>query len=79
MYIDTIDTTTKWDSLFTELMISKLALALLNPLTGSGSTAVNLRNLLLAEVAQLNSQARAIAGQEGNDSGSSSWNNARFL
>lgn len=78
VYIDTIDTTTEWDSLFTEMLINQLALNLLNPLTGIGSGAMNVRQLLLKELKELRKQTRAVGSDEGNNVGDSNWNNARF-
>ena len=78
VYIDTIDTTTEWDSLFTEMFIVQLALNLLGPATGMGSSAINLRQLLLKELKELRKQTRAVGSDEGNNAGDSNWNNARF-
>lgn len=77
VYVDTIDTTTEWDSLFTEMFIAQLALNLLNPLSGIGSGAMNVRQLLLKELRILAKQTRTIGRQEGNTTGNISWSVAR--
>ena len=79
VYIDTITNTTKWDVLFTELFVAKLAKKLLAPLAGSGPGTAALRADLDVEIKELTKSARSVGKQEGNDSGSSDWNNARFI
>ncbi len=79
VYIDTISTTTEWDTLFTELFIAILAKKLLAPLAGAGSGTKLLRDDLNLEIRTLTGLARTIATQEGNNSGSSDWNNSRFI
>lgn len=78
VYIDTIDTTTKWDVLFTELFIAILAKKLLASLAGSGPGTASQRDDLNLEIRELTKDAQTIAGQEGNNSGSSDWNNAMY-
>ena len=78
VYIDTIDTTTEWDALFTELFICHLAKKLLAPLAGAGPGTASLRNDLDIEIREINHKARTVGSQEGNNSGSSDWNNARY-
>lgn len=78
LYIKQETTTTNWDSLFTECFTCKLALALLNPLTGIGRGAIQVRELLLRELSQLMAQTRVIGSQEGNTSGATDWNDARY-
>lgn len=78
VYIDQIDTTTKWDSLFMELFIAGLALKLLGPLSGMGAASQIFRKELLLEYRLLNMQARSVAKQEQDNSGDNSWNNARY-
>jgi len=78
VYVKDVDDTTEWDNLFVDMFIVKLALNLLNPLSGSGSGVLNLRQLLLKEFRLLSSQARSVASQEGNNSGYSNWHKSRF-
>ena len=78
VYIDTIDTTTEWDSLFMELFIAVLARKLLGSLAGSGPGTASQREDLDMEIKELTRKARTIGFQEGNNSGESSWNNARY-
>ncbi len=78
VYIDTIDTTTEWDVLFTELFIAVLAKKLASALAGSGPGTASLRTDLNLEIKELTSRARTVGSQEGNNSGSSDWNLARF-
>ena len=78
VYIDTVDDTTKWDSLFTDLFIARLAKRLLGPLTGAGPGTASLRDDLNLEIKTLTRLARVIGSQESNNSGSSDWNNARY-
>ena len=78
VYIDTVDTTTEWDTLFTELFISVLAKKLFASLAGVGTGSAAIRDDLSIEIRTLTSLARTIGHQEGNNSGSSDWNNARF-
>ncbi len=78
VYIDTIDTTTEWDVLFTELFIATLAKKLLAALSGSGPGTTSLRADLNKEIDELTKEANTVGSQEGNNSGSSDWNNARF-
>lgn len=80
VYIDQITATTSWDSLFTEMFIIKLAMNLLNPLTGIGGSAQGLRTQLLTELRILNQQTRAIGRQEGRGNTQRiSWNQTRFV
>ena len=79
VYIDTITDTTKWDELFVELFIARLAKKLLAPLAGSGSGTTSLRDDLNLEIKELTKSARTVGAQEGNNTGSSSWNNARYM
>jgi hypothetical protein len=78
VYIDTVDDTTKWDELFTALFIAVLAKKLAAGLAGSGPGTASLRDDLNAEIRELTKSARTVGWQEGNNSGESSWNNARF-
>jgi len=78
VYIDTITDTTKWDPLFTELFIAVQARKLYGPLGGAGRGSKTLRDDLNFEIRTLKSLARTVDGQEGNNSGSSDWNNARY-
>jgi len=79
VYIKQVADTTEWDSLFTEMFINQLALALLNPLSGIDSGAQSLRNMLLGEYARLSSRARTISRQEGKGNlAKLTWNDARF-
>ncbi len=78
VYIDTITDTTKWDVLFTDLFIARLAKRLLAPLAGAGPGSASLREDLNLEIKALTKSARTVGSQEGNNSGSSSWNNSRF-
>jgi len=78
VYIDTVSDTTKWDALFTELFICHLAKKLLAPLAGAGPGTASLRNDLDIEIREINHKARTVGSQEGNNSGSSDWNNARY-
>ncbi len=77
VYIDTIDTTTEWDVLFMELFIATLAKKLLS-LAGHGPGTAALRKDLDVEIKELTKIARTVGSQEGNNTGSSDWNNARF-
>lgn len=77
VYIDTIDTTTEWDVLFTELFIAVLARKLIS-LAGHGPGTASLREDLKEEIKELTKEANTVGSQEGNDTGSSDWNNARF-
>jgi len=78
VYINKVTTVTEWEPLFTEMFIVKFALTLLNPLTGIGKGALALRQLLLAELRQLNSQTRAIGRNEGSSPGRWNWITARL-
>ena len=78
VYIDKVTTTTEWDWLFTELFVALLAKKLLAPLAGAGPGTASLRADLDAEIRELTKEANTVGAQEGNDSGSSDWNNARF-
>ena len=77
VYIDTVDTTTKWDVLFTELFIATLARKLMS-LAGFGPGTASLRGDVDAEIKELTKEANTVGSQEGNNSGSSDWNNERF-
>jgi len=77
VYIDTIDTTTKWDALFMELFIALLAKKLLS-LAGFGQGTASLREDLKEEIKELTKEANSVGSQEGNNSGSSDWNNSRY-
>ncbi len=77
VYIATIDTTTEWDVLFTELFIALLAKKLLS-LPGQGQGTASLREELNLEIKELTKEANTVGSQEGNNSGSSDWNNARY-
>ncbi len=80
VYIDQITATTSWDTLFTEMFIAKLALNLLNPLTGAGREAQGLRTQLLQELRLLNQQTRTIGRQEGRGNTQRiSWSQSRFV
>jgi hypothetical protein len=79
VYINKTEDTTLWDTLFTEMFINQLALAMLNPLTGIDSGAQALRNMLLGELARLSRLARVISRQEGKGNiAKVTWNDARF-
>ena len=78
VYVDQVDTTTKWDSLFTELLICHLAKRLIGPLAGSGPGTASLREDLDVELKTLTKRARLISRQEGRgNTSSTSWNEAR--
>ena len=77
VYIDTIDTTTEWDVLFTELFIALLAKKLMS-LAGHGPGTASLRDDLNAEIKELTKEANMVGSQEGNNTGSSDWNLSRF-
>lgn len=79
VYVNTVTDTTEWDVMFTELFIAILAKKLLASLSGSGPGVTKLRDDLNLEIRVLEENARVIASQEGNNSGESSWNNARFI
>jgi len=77
-YIDTISTTTKWDPLFTELLITRLAKKLLAPLAGSGSGVSTLREDLNLEVLALLKSIRSIGRQESRgNTEKDTWNEIR--
>ncbi len=78
VYIDTITETTKWDVLFTDLFVARFAKKLYAPLAGAGPGSAALRADLNIEIKELNSSARTVGSAEGNASGASDWNNARF-
>jgi hypothetical protein len=78
VYIDTISDTTEWDDTFTDLLIAKLAKKLLAALSGSGPGVASHRTDLNLEIQTLTKDAETIGSQEGNNSGSSDWNNARY-
>ena len=78
VYIRTVSTTTEWDDMFTELFIAMLAKKLLATLAGSGPGTASLRTDLNLEIKSLTKDAETIGSQEGNNSGSSDWNNARY-
>ena len=79
VYIKQVTDTTEWDTLFNEMFIIQLALAMLNPLTGIDSGAQSLRNMMLGEYARLSSRARTISRQEGKGNlAKLTWNDARF-
>lgn len=75
-YVKQVTVPTEFDSLFTEVLILKLALKLLHPLAGTNTT--QLKAGLLAELKEANARARTVCASEANDTGESSWNNARF-
>ena len=77
-YIDTISTTTEWDPLFTELLITRLAKKLLAPLAGSGSGTSSLREDLNTEIFTLLKSIRAIGRQENRgNTEKDTWNEVR--
>ena len=78
VYIDTITDTDEWDDLFTELLIAMLAKKLLAALAGSGPGTASQRTDLNLEIRTLTKDAETVGSQEGNNSGSSDWNNIRF-
>jgi hypothetical protein len=78
VYIDTVSDTTEWDTLFTELFIAELAKKLLASLAGSGPGTASHRDDLNKEIKTLTKDAETVGAQEGNNSGSSDWNNIRF-
>lgn len=78
VYINTVTDTTEWDSLFTELFVATFAKMLLAPLSGSGPGAASLRDDLNRDIFNLTGDAETVTKQEGNNTGSSDWNNARF-
>jgi hypothetical protein len=75
-YVKQIEDTTKFEPLFTEILVLQLAMKLLPALggTNTGSLKADLWN----ELQPLISRCRTISKQEGNYSGSSDWNNAKF-
>jgi len=78
VYVDTITDTTKWDPLFIELFVATLAKKLVPALGGAGPGSASLIDDLNTEIKELSKAAQLIGGQEGNNSGSSDWNNARY-
>lgn len=80
VYVDTIDTTTEWDFLFTELFICYLAKKLAGPLTGSGPGTASMRNDLSLEIDKLSRLSRRISRQEGRgNTTTTNWNEARLI
>lgn len=77
-YIYQCTTTTIWDTMFMEVFILKLALNLLQPLAGTSTATVQLRQLLDQEYRVASAHARTVTKQETNSTGESTWNNARF-
>ena len=75
-YVWDVTDPTLFDSLFTDLLILKLALRLIPPLAGTMSQKD--RSQLGEELRVAESQARLVDQQEDNTSGKSSWNMARF-
>jgi hypothetical protein len=76
-YIYQCTDTTIWDTMFYEVVVLKLALALLHPL--AGTSVVPMRQMLEQELYGVMSRARTITKQETNATGSSDWNNARIV
>ncbi len=77
-YIKNIDDATKFDPLFVEVLILRLAKKMLPALAGSNT---KLARELAVELEEIEAQARAVAGQESNSIGTSDmelWNDARF-
>jgi len=75
-YIYLCTTTTLWDSLFCEVMVLKLALALLPSLAGTSTRSI--KEDLRQDLREAMSRARTVTRQEANSSGSLDWNKARF-
>jgi len=75
-YVYQCTTTTIWDELFKEVMILKLALALLPVLAGTSTRSI--KEDLRQDLQDAMSRARTVTKQETNSTGSSTWNDARF-
>lgn len=73
VYIAQITEVSKFDCLFTELLVLQLALKLIPPILGTGSTAVKLKEDLQKELAVLMKKFRAINRQEQTASGRQDW------
>ncbi len=77
-FIKNIDDVTKFDSLFVETLVLRLALKILPAISGGNS---RLSEDIRVELRAAEAQARAVAGQESNSIGTvdlHSWNDARF-
>ncbi len=77
-YIKKIEDTTKFDPLFIEVLVLRLALKILPPVAG-GDT--NLAKSVGVELLDAESRARTVNGQEANSIGIGdlqTWNDARF-
>ncbi len=77
LYIDKVTDTTRWDSLFIEVFILKLALKLIGPLTGMGTAVKSTKDDIRLELRPLMKLTRTIGRQEGNNTGRQSYNVAR--
>lgn len=75
-YVSKITDTTKFDSLFTELFILKLALVLVNPIAGIGAT--ELKADIKQDLKMAEGKARAVTANESDTSGYSSFNMAQY-
>jgi hypothetical protein len=75
-YVKKITDPTLFDTLFTEVLILTLALKLLGPLQGTQNT--TFRQELKQDLKEAMMRARTVCAAENNNSGESTWNNARF-
>jgi hypothetical protein len=80
VYVKQVTDTTAWDTLFFEMMINQLAINLLMPLTGAGSSQVEYRKLLVGEQQLLKRGARTVGKQEARGNKPKvSWKQARVI
>ncbi len=75
-YIKKVTDPTKFEELFRQVLILKLALTLCYPL--AGTDAVRMREELRGELLQIEARARTVAMQENDTTGRKDWNLARF-
>lgn len=68
----------KFDPLFTEVLVLNKAIKLCTSLPGAGPAALNLKNELKEELRQIMFRVRAVCKSETNVTGRSDWNLARY-
>jgi hypothetical protein len=75
-YVYQVTDTTIWDTLFYECFILKLAINLLHPL--AGTNVGQMRQMLESELKEIMTKARLVSSSESKNTGSSTWNDARY-
>lgn len=76
IYTRQVTNPVEFDALFTEVLILRLAMKLINPLAGTASE--QFRAELRQELMHAEGRARTVCAQEANTTGRSDWNLARF-